>query len=59
MTFVKLNEQGSFMHWLAKSSYEIYLIHPNMMCIALMWLGKGWMNVPVGDRNDSDFRLCD
>lgn len=48
MTLVKLRKQNRVISWLSKRSYEIYLIHPSMMCIVLMWMGKSWMGVPVG-----------
>lgn len=48
MTFMKLRKQNRAISWLSKRSYEIYLIHPSMMCIALIWMGKSWMDVSVG-----------
>lgn len=47
MTFVSIGEH-KFISWISDRSYEIYLVHPSVICVMASFVGKGWINILLG-----------
>jgi len=48
MSVVSIKKKNKVISWFSSCSYEIYLIHPSIICFVAMCMGKGWIVVPLG-----------